>query len=141
MFILVFSMQFLLSLSVFSQQTDSTGGGMALQEENIPKLRAAYMCEAVVNGSCERISVIFSVDKRQVFCYSFFEDISSSRTIYHRWYRKGELATQVRLKLQPPRWATYSSIQLRESDKGPWQVEIVDESGVIYGVLRFSVTD
>jgi hypothetical protein len=45
------------------------------------------------------------------------------------------------LTLKPPRWSTFSSIQLREADKGPWRVEIVDEKDRLHKTLRFSITD
>jgi len=110
-------------------------------EEKMPQLKTALVCEMVKNGTCERPTVVLSVEKKQAFCYTLFENVTAPRIIYHRWYHRGELTTQVKLKLQPPRWATYSSIQLREADKGPWQIEIVDESGRIYETLRFSITD
>jgi len=110
-------------------------------EDKMPQLKTALVCEVVKNGTCERPTVVLSVEKKQAFCYTLFENVSAPRIIYHRWYHRGELTTQVKLKLQPPRWATYSSIQLREADKGPWQIEIVDESGRIYETLRFSITD
>lgn len=121
-----------------AQQTQET---TIQSQENFPHMKIGLICEAVKNGNCERPTVVFSVDKKQAFCYTLFENIDSPRIIYHRWYHRGELTTQVRLKLQPPRWATYSSIQLREADKGPWQVEVVDETGRVYGVLRFSITE
>jgi hypothetical protein len=51
------------------------------------------------------------------------------------------LVTSKRLTLKPPRWATFSSIQMREGDKGPWRVEIWDEQNQLIKTLRFSVTD
>ncbi|NNG08274.1 MAG: DUF2914 domain-containing protein, partial [Desulfobacteraceae bacterium] len=36
---------------------------------------------------------------------------------------------------------TFSRIGLRNGEKGPWRVEITDEDGNIFGILRFSVTD
>jgi hypothetical protein len=51
------------------------------------------------------------------------------------------LSTQVRLRLHPPNWATFSTIQLREADKGPWRVEVTDQDGRIFTILRFSITD
>lgn len=110
-------------------------------EENMPYMKVGLICELVKNGSCERPTVVLSVDRKQAFCYTLFENVTAPRIIYHRWYHRGELTTQIRLKLQPPRWATYSSIQLREADKGPWQVEVVDETGRVYGILRFSITE
>jgi hypothetical protein len=46
-----------------------------------------------------------------------------------------------RLILKPPRWASVSSIKLREADKGPWRVEIRDAEGRLLATLRFSITD
>ncbi|MCX7822146.1 MAG: DUF2914 domain-containing protein [Syntrophobacterales bacterium] len=110
-------------------------------EDNLPFMKTGLICESVRNGHCERPTVVLSVERKQAFCYTLFENITAPRIIYHRWYHRGELTTQIRLRLQPPRWATYSSIQLREADKGPWQVEVVDETGRVYGVLRFSITE
>lgn len=123
------------------EETPQSQETITQSEENLPRMKIGLICESVKNGNCERPAVVFSVDKKQAFCYTLFENIVSPRIIYHRWYHRGELTTQIRLKLQPPRWATYSSIQLREADKGPWQVEVVDETGRVYGVLRFSITE
>jgi hypothetical protein len=30
---------------------------------------------------------------------------------------------------------------LRETDKGPWRVEISDQNGRVFSTLRFSITD
>jgi hypothetical protein len=51
------------------------------------------------------------------------------------------LSTKKKLFLKPPSWSTYSSIQLREADKGPWRVEVTDDKGKLFATLRFSVTD
>jgi hypothetical protein len=32
-------------------------------------------------------------------------------------------------------------VELRDADKGPWRVEISDEKGIIFHMLRFSITD
>jgi hypothetical protein len=32
-------------------------------------------------------------------------------------------------------------MHLRKNDKGPWRVEITDEQGNIFQILRFSITD
>jgi hypothetical protein len=61
--------------------------------------------------------------------------------IYQKWYHSDKLITTQKLRLKPPRWSTFSSIQLRVADKGPWRVEIADHEGNILNVLRFSITD
>ncbi|HOV86521.1 MAG TPA: DUF2914 domain-containing protein [Syntrophobacteraceae bacterium] len=99
------------------------------------------MCEKVENLAPVRPAIAFSVSVGQVYCFSAFEPVPQPTLIYHRWYHRDELSTQTRLRLYPPKWSTYSVIQLRETDKGAWRVEITDQDGRVFGVLRFSITD
>ena len=104
-------------------------------------LAHATICEKVENLSPVRPSVVFSTSVGQVSCFTSFDPVPQPTLVYHRWYHRDELSTQTRLRLYPPRWATYSVIQLRETDKGPWRVEISDQNGRVFDVLRFSITD
>jgi hypothetical protein len=61
--------------------------------------------------------------------------------IHHKWYRNDVLITVKRLTINPPRWASFTSVQLRDADKGPWRVEITDEQDNTMQTLRFSITD
>ena len=106
-----------------------------------PTLTQATICEKVENLTPMRQSLVFSVSTGQVCCFTAFDPVPQAAQIYHRWFHRDELSTQIRLRLYPPKWATYSVIQLRETDKGPWRVEITDQNGNIYDVLRFSITD
>lgn len=101
----------------------------------------AMMCEKVENLTPVRPAVLFPAALGQVYCYTSFDKVAQPTMIYHRWYHRDELSTQTRLRLYPPKWATYSVIQLRETDKGPWRVEISDQTGLVIGVLRFSIGD
>jgi hypothetical protein len=111
--------------------------------ENTPKLglKQAIMCERVENLVPVRSGLAFSVSSGQVCCFTSFDPVSQPTVVYHRWFRRDELSTQTRLRLYPPKWSTYSVIQLRETDKGPWRVEIIDQNGHVFDVLRFSITD
>jgi len=46
-----------------------------------------------------------------------------------------------KLTLTPPKWSSFSSMQLRNVDKGPWRVEIRDSRDNLMHVLRFSISD
>jgi hypothetical protein len=105
------------------------------------KLIKAVMGEKVENLVPIRAAIAFSVGIGQVYCFTSFDPVPQPTVIYHRWFHREDLSTQTRLRLYPPKWATYSVIQLRETDKGPWRVEITDHSGRILDVLRFSITD
>ena len=106
-----------------------------------PVLVEAVMCESIEKLVPVNEAVVFSVDIGQVFCFTDFGPVPEKHIIYHRWYRKGVLISVKPLTLKPPRWSSLSSMQLRATDKGPWQVDITDEYGNIYKTLRFSITD
>ncbi len=110
-------------------------------EEQKMKLARAVMAEKVENLLPVRSAVAFPVGIGQVYCYTSFDPVPQPAVIYHRWYHRENLSTQTRLRVYPPRWSTYSVIQLRETDKGPWRVEITDTNGHVLEVLRFSITD
>jgi hypothetical protein len=99
------------------------------------------MCEAIDQMRPVNKGYAFPVSAGQVYCYTLLDPVPTTQWIYHRWYHRDRLSTQIRLKVNPPRWATYSLIRLRETDKGPWRVEISDERNNLLGTVRFSITD
>jgi hypothetical protein len=104
-------------------------------------LSQAVMCEAIKDQAPQNHGVVFSMAMGKVLCFTSFDPVLEKTVIYHNWFHKDELSNKLKLTLQPPRWSTFSTIQLREADKGPWRVEITDQAGHILGVLRFSITD
>ena len=111
------------------------------QQAQRPTLVQAAICEKVENLNPVTQSMVFPVSAGQVCCFTSFDPVPQASVIFHRWFHRDELSTQIRLRIYPPKWSTYSVIQLRETDKGPWRVEIADQSGTVYEVLRFSITD
>jgi hypothetical protein len=101
----------------------------------------AVMCESIKGYEPQNTAVIFSIDVGKISCFTSFDGISVTTAALHKWYRRDELVTTKRLTLKPPSWSTYSSLQLREADKGPWHVEIWDDDNHLLDTLRFSVTD
>ena len=105
------------------------------------KLFQALMCEDIVSNAPRNPTIVFSITQRKAVCFSSFDEVPQKTIIYHNWYHRDVPSAKIRLTLKPPRWSTYSSIQLRRTDIGPWRVEITDDKGNVLGVLRFSVTD
>ena len=101
----------------------------------------AIVCEEVKDGIPYNASVAFSISAGKIYCFTFFDSIAEDMAIYHHWIFRDKPSARIRLSLKPSRWTTFSSIQLREADKGPWRVEITDASGRVFKILRFSVTD
>jgi len=105
------------------------------------KLVQAVMCEDVKNQQPINPTLALSVSIGKAICFSSFESVTEKTYVVHKWIRKDVSVTKEKLFLQPPRWATFSRIHLREIDKGPWRVEISDSDGNILQILRFSITD
>lgn len=101
----------------------------------------AVMCEGIEDSSPVNRAVVFSFSIGRVYCLTTLDRVKERTFIYHNWYYRDELSTRIRLALKPPRWSVASSIQLRESDIGPWRVEVSDPQGRVLHVLRFSVTN
>jgi hypothetical protein len=128
----------LLGAKGFCQQTPSAPA--ARSADKLTLVQAA-MCASLKEGSPCNPGVVFSVTQGKVLCLSSFDPVPRKTFIYHSWFYKDVLMTRQKLTLNPPRWSTYSTIQLREADKGPWRVEIADQDERILTILRFSITD
>jgi len=104
-------------------------------------IERAVMCEDIQDMEPVREAIVFSVENGHIICFTAIKNIKTRTYIIHKWIHKDEVTTTMKLKVRPPYWRTYSKIQLRETDKGPWRVEILDPNGNVLKVLRFSVTD
>jgi hypothetical protein len=104
-------------------------------------LDRATMCESIENGQPVAETVVFSIEKEKAVCFTSFNPVPATTHIYHLWYRRHRLSAKIRLRVDPPRWSTFSRIQFRDGDKGPWRVEITDAEGRVLKTLRFSITE
>ncbi len=105
------------------------------------KLVQSVMCEAIENFKPVSPSVVFSISQGEVFCYSSFDPVYEKTHIFHKWYKMDKLIFTMKLTLTPPKWASFSRVQIREADKGPWRVEIRDADNTLLKTLRFSMAD
>ena len=139
---------YILILLCFTWAGPGRAAAQEFEEETPPvtapralKLIQALVCEDVVEGIPKVPAIVFSISIGKVSCYTFFDPVPARTQITHNWYYRDEPSARIQLRLRPPRWATFSTIQLRETDKGPWRVEITDADGVVLKELRFSITD
>jgi hypothetical protein len=127
-----------LSLQAFPQESAEPPSESASKELTLVE---AAMCEGIRGYNPYNQAVVFSRTIGKVSCFTYFDPVPEEMFIYQDWFHKDRLSTRIKLFLQPPRWSTFSSIQLREADKGPWRVEVTDQGGNVLCVLRFSITD
>ncbi len=101
----------------------------------------AVMCETIKEYAPANPAVVFSIKLGRVSCFTEFDPVPAKTHIHHRWFQNDRLITEKRLTINPPRWASFTSVQLRDADKGPWRVEVTDEDDHLMHTLRFSITD
>ena len=137
-FILVWIAGILLPPPGFSQEEKAATTDISAKPLTLGQ---AVICEEIFANAPRNRTVIFSVAKEKVICYTTFDSVPEKTFIYHNWFHKDIPSSRLRLVLRPPSWSTYSSIQIRKTDIGPWRVEITDAKGQILRVLRFSITE
>jgi len=114
------------------------------QEAPDPKklaLAKAVICESIQEYAPVNAAVVFSIERGRISCFTDFDPVPQKTYIHHKWYRRDSLVTVKRLTLNPPRWSSFTSVQLRDADKGPWRVEVTDADDTLLRTLRFSITD
>ncbi len=136
--ILLVCIAFFLSVRGFAQNNKDILPGRVVKKLT---LEQAAICEEIKEYTPYNSAVVFSIKIGKVSCFTSFDPVPEKTFIYHKWYHRDKPSTKKKLTLNPPRWSTYSSILLRETDKGPWRVEISDQKGNLLRILRFSVTD
>ncbi len=105
------------------------------------KMVQAVMCESIENFRPINTGVVFSISSGEVFCFSQFDPVFEKTHVLHQWYKKDKLIFTMRLTLSPPKWSSFSRIQIRDADKGPWRVEIRSVNDTLLKTLRFSMAD
>ena len=101
----------------------------------------AIMCEDLQELVPQNPTTVFSIERRKAICFTSFDPVPEKTIIYHQWFHRDQTSARIKLTLKPPRWSTFSSIQFRAKDIGPWRVEIIDSQGNILDVIRFSITE
>ena len=137
-FLLLYGISVFLPQAGSAQQDETSTPGESPQALNLSQ---ALMCEDIFVNAPRNQTVVFSVAREKAVCFTSFDKVSEKTFIYHNWFYKDIPSARIRLALQPPRWSTFSSIQIRKTDIGPWRVEVTDENGQVLRVLRFSITD
>lgn len=110
-------------------------------EEKKLAITQAVMCEEIRDYEPYNKAVVFSISAGKVYCFTAFNPVPRDMFVYHSWYRRDRLITTRRLSLKTPEWSVFSTIQLRQADKGPWRVEVKDHNGGTIKIIKFSITD
>jgi hypothetical protein len=133
-------MVFGLSISLHASQEANTVSPKPLPNAELI-LGSATVSEKVKNRIPYNSAVAFSISLDKLYCFTDFVSVPEQTIIYHNWYHRDKKRASVKLLLKPTRWATFSHLNFRKDDKGPWRVEVTDQKGGILHILRFSIID
>ena len=140
-FIISFLGLYFFSTAPLFAQTQSDPNGTKEKPVVGIKLVKALMSEELHDRVPQNLTTVFSIERRKAICYTAFDPVPEKTDIYHHWFHRDRPSAKIKLTLKPPRWSSYSSIQFRAQDIGPWRVEISDSNGRIFRILRFSITE
>lgn len=140
LFLLLLGFSFLWIPPLSAQSQSDTNDTVEAPAADI-KLVKAVMSEDLQELLPQNSTTVFSIERRKAICFTSFDPVPEKTEIYHHWFHRDRPSANIRLTLNPPRWSTYSSIQFRVEDIGPWRVEITDSKGQIFQILRFSITE
>jgi hypothetical protein len=138
LFLALLCISILLNGRVFCEESLSSPSASGAEKLTLAR---GSMCASLKEGSPCNPGAVFPVSQGKVVCFSSFDPVPRKTVTFHNWFHRDVLITRQKFTLNPPRWSAYSTIQLREADKGPWRVEITDQDERLLEVLRFSITD
>ncbi len=133
-------------LSCFAQnihgaEGDAQSKPAATEKPHGLTLVKAVMCEGIGDLEPKNETIIFSAERKGATCFTAFDPVPEKTVIYHNWFKRDQPDAKVKLTLKPPKWSCFSKIRIRDTDVGPWRVEITNSHGKIFQTLRFSVTE
>ncbi|ATD01707.1 hypothetical protein PTE01_31570 [Pseudoalteromonas tetraodonis GFC] len=72
---------------------------------------------------------------------SFFSELKNlqGQQVKHIWLFEGEVMAEVSLKVTSPRYRTYSTKNIMDSQLGNWRVDVVDERGLLIAQKEFRI--
>ncbi|WP_076919932.1 DUF2914 domain-containing protein [Pseudoalteromonas sp. SK18] len=72
---------------------------------------------------------------------SFFSELKNlqGQQVKHVWLFEGEVMAAVALKVTSPRYRTYSTKNIMDTQIGHWRVDVVDENGLLIAQKKFRV--
>ncbi|WP_409424332.1 DUF2914 domain-containing protein [Pseudoalteromonas sp. RW-H-Ap-1] len=72
---------------------------------------------------------------------SFFSELKNlqGQQVKHVWLFEGEVMAEVALKVTSPRYRTYSTKNIMDTQLGHWRVDVVDENGLLIAQKEFRI--
>jgi hypothetical protein len=111
---------------------ETTGGTISVLE--------AAACRSVQDRSPVGTAEKFGSDVGRIYLFSKVGlDASQKSSIKHVWRFNGKEMASITLPVQGPQWRTYSSHKIEGSQKGEWQVDVLNEKDTVLKSVSFKI--
>lgn len=118
------------SASVAIAETVTSAGVLKLEE--------IVICRNVTDRTPIGRGSVFSVNVKQLCCFTKVVGASADTEIVHKWFLNGVLKSSVTLPVRSTSWRTWSSKEITPKDAGDWVVDVMTSDGVsIESVIFF----
>jgi hypothetical protein len=102
----------------------------------------AYVCKGIEQSEPTEAGKSFVPASDGVLRLCTFSEIGGPArpdSVLHVWYWGEREMARVPLRVQGPRWRTWSTKQILDEWRGEWHVDITDREGALLSRLDFSV--
>lgn len=102
----------------------------------------AYVCKGIEQSEPTEAGKSFVPASDGVLRLCTFSEIGGPArpdTVLHVWHWGEREMARVPLRVQGPRWRTWSTKQILDEWRGEWHVDITDQAGSLLSRLDFSV--
>ncbi len=96
-------------------------------------------CRSIKDREPQKAATSFPNDIEKVYCFTVILDAGAETHVVHKWYHKGKLRAEVKLKAKGEYWRTWSSKRMLPGWTGTWRVDIVSADGKILKSKSFEL--
>lgn len=104
-------------------------------------IRAALTTAPKKNEPGDTVNLPVTIEQNQTFELFYFSQIKNpkSSTLFHRWYKNGQLMNKKQFEVKKDRATLISSKKFTAKDAGEWQVVLTDKNGKLLSEINYSV--
>ena len=111
-----------------------------IAEETSPlQIDEIKICRGIIGKQPMGSGTVFPDTTNRLYCFTAVNAANPPSKISHIWFHRNNKLAEIVLDVQQESWRTWSSKRIIPQWKGPWRVEILDESGLLIGKMEFEV--
>ena len=78
-------------------------------------------------------------DTLVLWCFTLLEHLDAPTHVTHAWFHEGHTEAMIGLDVASNWYRTWSQKKILPSQKGPWEVKVLDADGTVLGTTAFTV--